>query len=73
MIDIKSCEKMYNRMVKLGMPTVLAATIANQADDFGYRSIMRRGTHLSDCIIFFLEWDKTKEGFEFWTTVSEAS
>mgnify|MGYP000650334273 CR=1 FL=1 len=69
MLTIQDRQRVYNRLIELGMPELYAAPMAEQADALGYYELMKE-KKLLNCVFYFLEWDKTKEGMEFWAELS---
>jgi hypothetical protein len=63
---------MYDTMVAKGMPEVIAAAIACQADHLGQRTIMHEGSDLFEHIVYFLDWDDAKEGSDCWAAISDS-
>lgn len=56
----------YEDLCAMGMPEVLAASMAEQA----HNDIMPAGDSLRDEVYAFSAWVNTKEGLEFWSSVA---
>jgi hypothetical protein len=58
----------YNHLCKIGLPDVIAASMAIQADPWGM-SINSKSK--MEHVYAFQEWDKTNEGFDFWSCITD--
>jgi hypothetical protein len=56
----------YNHMCKIGLPDVIAASMAIQANPWG---MAINSKSKMENLYAFQEWDKTDEGFDFWSCI----
>lgn len=63
----------YETMLSRDMPELFAASIADQMDNIGAMTVMNviPVDYIYEVLISFQDWEKTREGFEFWAEVTE--
>jgi len=66
-MKIEQRQKYYEHLCELGMPEIIAASMAAQADHLGM-AVNSQSKRESLCT--FQEWEKTNEGFNFWSCLT---
>lgn len=59
-------QEYYNHLCKIGFPEVIAASMAIQVDPWG---MAINSKSKMENVYSFQEWDKTDEGFDFWSCI----
>lgn len=69
-LSIKQKQKIYEHLLALDCPDLLAALIAERCSVY-YVSDVLHESSLAECVCLFELWNLTPEGYEFWEPIYE--